>query len=351
MLGTQYSCNPKYLYNFILQKFGNKYEYYWEMKSKKDIRIIPQGKISVRHSLKSAITIMTSKYIIDNVGLNWYIPLRKNQIMISTWHGGGAFKKVGLDNLTAKTFINRIQTKKTSNQITYYLSSSQVFSENQSKSKSVPIDKFIPTGMPRNAILQKDNSYVKKLIHEKFNITDEKIILYAPTYRGYGEFKNSTSKLSFVFPNFNLLLNSLTEKFGGKWILFYRSHNFDSSIKIDLPKNAVNVTSYPDMQELLCASDILITDFSSSMWDFGLTKKPCFLYAPDLENYLEERGFYTDPYSWPFNMTISDEELNKKILNFDKTIYEKELNEYYKTMNSYECPDSCEKTLNFIGIN
>lgn len=350
MLGTQYSCNPKYLYLYIVEKFGNDYKYVWELKSKKQRNLIPNGKICVRHSLMAAINMMTSGYIIDNVEIAWYIPIRKKQTVVSTWHGGGAYKKVGLDNLTLQTKIGQYQTKKVSKQITFYLSSSEVFSKNQSVSKNVPLEKFVPTGMPRNSILQLPNEHIVAKVKEDLNIKDFHTVLYAPTYRGYGEFKGSSSKLAFSFPDFKLLLSNLEKRFGGKWILLYRSHNFDSSIKVDLPDGTINATSYPDMQELLCTCDILITDFSSSMWDFGLTKKTCFLFAPDLQNYLNERGFYTDPYSWPFNMTESDEELSKKILSFNEESYLAGLDNYYNLMKSYECPDSCQKVLDAIGL-
>ncbi len=350
MLGTQYSCNPKYLYLYILEKFGNDYKYIWELKSKKQRTLIPNGKVCLRHSLMAAINMMTAGYIIDNVEIGWYIPIRKKQTVVATWHGGGAYKRVGLDNLTVQSRVGQFQTKMVSRKITYYLSSSEVFSKNQSVSKDVPIEKFVPTGMPRNSILQLPNENIVSKVKKELNIKDFHTVLYAPTYRGYGEFKGSGSKLAFSFPDFKLLISNLEKRLGGKWLLLYRSHNFDSSIKVALPADAINATSYPDMQELLCACDVLITDFSSSMWDFGLTKKPCFLFAPDLQNYLTERGFYTDPYSWPFNMTETDEELTKKILNFNEDEYLKSLEEYYNFMGSFESPDSCKKIIEILNL-
>ena len=86
-------------------------------------------------SLRSVVQRMTSKYIITNHEFPWYIPLRKNQILLQTWHGGGAYKKVGLavgwGNIAYKE--QRLNSK----QIKYYLSSCRKFTEIQSASKSV----------------------------------------------------------------------------------------------------------------------------------------------------------------------------------------------------------------------
>ena len=112
----------------------------------------------------------------------------------------------------------------------------------------------------------------------------------------------------------------------------------------------VDATKYEDMQELLCASDVLVTDFSSSMWDFALTGRPCFLYAPDIQQYIDERGFYTEPSTWPFPLAKSDDELSANILGFDQAAYEKALAKHYSDFGSYENKDACAKVCEAIGI-
>ena len=75
------------------------------------------------------------------------------------------------------------------------------------------------------------------------------------------------------------------------------------------------------MQELLLVSDVLINDFSSCMWDFMLTKKPCFIFAKDLQHYIDTTDVYTPVSEWPFSKATSNEELVKNILSFDEKEY------------------------------
>jgi CDP-glycerol glycerophosphotransferase len=83
-----------------------------------------------------------------------------------------------------------------------------------------------------------------------------------------------------------------------------------------MPKYAVNASKYDEMQELLCMADVLITDYSSSQWDFALTGKPGFLFTPDLDYYQhEDRGFYTPIDDWPFPYAKTNEELSNLIKN------------------------------------
>ena len=104
----------------------------------------------------------------------------------------------------------------------------------------------------------------------------------------------------------------------------------------------INVSGYADMQELICAADVLITDYSSSVWDFSLTGKPCFIYANDLSAYKEERNFYTPIEEWPFALAETNEELHENILNFDPEVYKHKVEEHHKELGSYETGHACE---------
>ena len=349
--GTKFACNPKYIYIYFIQKFGLEYKHVWELKNG-DANSFSKNTVICKKltSIKTLKELMTSKYIITNTGFPWWIPIRKKQVVLETWHGGGAYKRVGVYEKINKIF--EIEQKLDAKQTTFYISSSKKFTEVQSPSKYVPMDRFIPTGMPRNSIFfDKDKvENIKNHVYEKYGISKiKKILLYAPTYRGETGFKK-TGDVNNIMPCFSKLIDNISKKFNGEWIILYRSHYFDSLItKID-NINIIDVTSYEDMQELLCASDILITDFSSSMWDFALSKKPCFLFAPDIQQYIDQRGFYTDPYSWPFSMSVSDEELESNIDKFDYDSYLNAINKHFKEFESYECKNSCEKVCKYLKI-
>lgn len=101
-------------------------------------------------------------------------------------------------------------------------------------------------------------------------------------------------------------------------------------------QSVTDVTDYTDMQDLLCACDILITDYSSSLWDFSFTFKPCFIYAPDVEIYYHNRGFYRDIYTWGFPVCKDDEELFHAIVRFDGQAHKENMERHQKELGSFE---------------
>jgi CDP-glycerol glycerophosphotransferase len=92
-------------------------------------------------------------------------------------------------------------------------------------------------------------------------------------------------------------------------------------------EGVVDGTRYHDMQELLCISDVLITDYSSSMFDFSMQRRPCLLYATDIEEY--DRGYYFDLTKLPYPLARNEEELLSVISNFDTESYASHLTEFF----------------------
>ena len=114
-------------------------------------------------------------------------------------------------------------------------------------------------------------------------------------------------------------------------------------------KTIINCTKYSDMQELLYACDAVITDYSSLMWDYSLTKKPCFLYAPDIDDYEKERGFYVPVSEWPFPISRTNEELINIINSFDETQYISAVEEHHRKMGSYEDGSASFRVMELIS--
>lgn len=115
----------------------------------------------------------------------------------------------------------------------------------------------------------------------------------------------------------------------------YGTQNSFSSESMDL-------SDYPDMQELLLVADVLITDYSSCMWDFSLTGKPCFIYAADSEQYISERDFYTPMASWPFSIALNNEELRQNILNYNEKAYRQKVKKHHERMGICESGHASE---------
>lgn len=349
--GQKFSCSPKYLFLYLREKHGDEFKYVWKLED--DTRTIPGARLVKNHTLSSFVEIMTSKYIVTNNDFMWWVPLRKSQIVVETWHGGGAYKRIGKYEKAIPLFqtVQALNAK----QVSYYVSSCKKYTEALSDSKYVSQDKFIPTGLPRNEILFYPERMIKakEKVYNYFGLLsqpDTHIVLFAPTYRGIRGYKEGNKEISLE-PDYTKMLSSLQKKFGGTWVLFYRSHYFDSHLLKSLPDQVIDATKYEDMQELLCAADVLITDFSSSMWDFAITGKPCFLYAPDIQKYIKDRGFYTDPNTWPYPLAKSDDELCENIQNFDEHKYIADVNRHFNELGSYENKDACEKVCKAIGVS
>lgn len=338
--GRQYSCNPRYIYEELCSRFPGDFETVWVLNDKHNI---PQNSIYVkRNSLKYIYYMMTAKVLVDNWGFNAFIPYRKGQLKINTWHAGGAYKKVGIDTKLSSANRKRLKINGTNTDIV--LSSSRRFSEIFAPSHCIEKDKMRNTGMPRNDIILQPKAEHIKQIRQKIGIKpEEKLILYAPTYRG--EFLNA----SFTDITFNsaLCLSALKEKFGGKWILGFRMHYaYDSDIRT-IP-NSVNLSSYQDMQELLLTADALITDYSSSIWDFSFTGKPCFIYANDLSRYQSDVDFYTPVERWPFPIALDNEQLVQNILNFDRDSYLEKVEQHHQELGNCETGHASETVANAI---
>ena len=113
-------------------------------------------------------------------------------------------------------------------------------------------------------------------------------------------------------------MDKINERFGGNYVLLVKYHpEIAKHKKLRCVKNAIDVSDYFDTQELLFVSDILLSDYSSIIWDFSLQYKPVFLYHDDMEEYENERGFYSNPSEWPYIIGHSVNELINKIEEFD----------------------------------
>ena len=118
----------------------------------------------------------------------------------------------------------------------------------------------------------------------------------------------------------NNILQTLREKFGGDWVIAIRLHPHVKKYSEELyefGEYVVDASYYPDIQELLVSSDIAITDYSSCIFDFMLSKKPGFIFATDIKEYNTERGFYYPLESTPFPVASTNDTLAENIRNFD----------------------------------
>ena len=151
--------------------------------------------------------------------------------------------------------------------------------------------------------------------------------------------------------DYQLLIKTLEQKFGNKFVLLLRLHPTIRNLYKNFTVSTHNIfdyTNYTDIQELMLAADIMITDYSSCIFDYILTRKAGFIYASDIEEYDQARGFYYPLESTPFPVIKNNNELKEKILKFDNTNYKKEVEKFLDSKGCIEDGMASKRVVEFI---
>lgn len=338
--GRSYSCNPKYLCEYLMKNTDDEYEMVWILNEPQNVTLPEQIKKVKKKSIRNFYYHMTAQFIVVNMTDDVFIPKRKHQIVINTWHAGGAYKKVGLSFETVNSRLNKWQDNIVKKETTYYVSSSELFTKYNIHEAYQYYGKILECGLPRNDIFFDEVGLksINQQVREKLNLKDCFVILYAPTFRG--DFGNA-KEVPFALP-FEKIVH-LFDSLRKDVIVLNRSHYSLTAKGTNEFEQVMNVSDYPDMQELLACADILITDYSSSIWDFSLTGKPCILYVPDQEEYLKERGTYTPMTDWPAYIANDEVELLSLLTNIDENQAQEKARESLLKYGSYEKGMACRE--------
>ena len=336
--GHQYTCNPKYISDYLHAQYGDRLELIWCYRKK-----VPQGYPHIRFvrygTFSYYFLLLTANVVVFNDLMNCsYLPFRRKQTVIQTWHGSGLYKKVGRD-VPQNTVWNDRRLSWTTNSITYFLSGATAFSDTIIRGAFGYKGEIREVGLPRNDLLldKVAREEIGKKVRKALGIGDDRYtILYAPTFRGSGD--NSQEELEI-----ERVLSAFRERFGKECLMLVRSHHAITDRRGHVPAGTVDVTSYPDIQELICAADAMISDYSSCIWDFSLTGKPCFIFAADLSAYRVDRDFYVDVFRWPFPLALSNDEMYDAICKFDETNYHERLNAHFAELGCCETGEASKR--------
>lgn len=292
---------------------------------------------------------MTAKILVTNSGGISYLPLRNNQFVLNTWHGGGAYKKMGID-MYEDTPMFRKDMALAAKETDVLLATCKRFKDAYCKAMLESPDKFWEIGMPRNDCLKKNDAEIRSTVRNRLGLEkNEKLVLFAPTYRKLNDdYFNDSIAISYGIDEKGTC-KALEKRFGGKWIFAYRYHPCIVNRQIvKEEKDIIDLTDYDDMQELLLAADVLINDFSSSMWDFMLTGKPCFIFAKDLQRYIETTDLYTPVSEWPFPIAETNERLVANIEEFDEKSYATNCKKHYELLGGCETGEATKIVCDWI---
>ncbi len=328
--GEKYICNPKYITEYILQNCPEEFRIIWLFNSPEKYEGLKERGITVcrSNSLKAIYYLSTAKYIVDNIAPVSYIPYRKSQRVINTWHGGGAYKKGFVDEKD----VTKNRLTKQMGSTDYYISSCRVRSELIMNKWGFEEKQILPFGMARNDMFFRPTDEVTSKVKDALKIPQEKgIALYLPTFRHY------VNGPDLYAVDCEKVTGALEKRYGKPFVLLHKLHFLIEGRKTILEgEDAVNVNGYEDVQELIAAADVVITDYSSVMWDAAVAKKPCFIFALDLDMYIEKVGFDTPIEEWPFPISQSNDELCKTIETLDMETYQKAVQQHLEALGSYE---------------
>lgn len=209
----------------------------------------------------------------------------KNTFYFNTWHGT-PIKKMGNDIVNDQSF-----GEKGKNSTDVMPVQSDFETEVFSRMFSLPKNHFLKCGLPRNDILSTYDEQLRKQIRQKLDIRDDqKIILYCPTFR---EYERDNSNNVVVKPPIDL--DKWEKELADEYVLFFRAH-YEVARTLDIKENSFvkDMTDYQSLNELMIASDILISDYSSVFIDYSIMDKPMFHFTYDYDKYASLRGLYFD---------------------------------------------------------
>ena len=300
----------------------------------------------------------TAKIWTNNCTEPDYFVKRKGQLYIETWHGGLGIKKVAGD-IIGDYAANRAKTwffKNASDMADVFISNSDHLSIIYRRAFKFhgPIWKC---GYPKNDLLVNNNPEFGRKARKELGIPEgNKVLFYAPTWRL--RFKDNRHIDMNVYDiDMQRLKQTLTEKYGGEWTMLLRFH---PSLRLyakgyqEAHPEVMEVTDYQDMQSLLMATDVMISDYSSCIFDAALRRIPCFTYATDFDQYkFEERGVYYEMEELPFPYAKNNDELEQNVKAFDMEDYLKKWDAFTVRMGLNEtghaAKDIAEKMADFIN--
>lgn len=278
---------------------------------------LKQNKVSNVELIKMYYHFARAKYIIlDDYYRQLYgYEFNKDTEIIQLWHACGAFKKFGFSAI-GQGESNTFNFEKRAHQhYTNVITSAKEINKYYAEAFNIPENKVLNLGVPRtDSMLNADyREYIRLKLEKDYpEIKGKKVITYAPTFRGNPkERKNFNCELDYTH-----LINEL----GDSYVLILKLHPVVNEESVQIPEQyrdkILNLTSYKDINDLLIVTDILITDYSSVIFEYSLLERPTILFAYDLEDYIDERNFYYDYQELvPGPIAKTNEELIQLIKN------------------------------------
>lgn len=342
--GRGYGDNPKYIADELLKQDKN-LDIVWLTKDMSTS--VPDGVRKVRYgSWRAFLEWSTAKIWVDNIRNSDRPWKRKKQIYLQTWHGSDGVKLVEKDveSTLSKSYL--VMAKYDGRISDGIISSCQLQTEQFKKSFWLDDNvEILEYGLPRNDdfFYSEKISHTNQIVRARYNISlDELVVLYMPTFRDNGSTKAYNLDYDKVISSF--------QKFYNKEVrVLIRFHpNVDNTFFKNDDERLINVTDYPDPQDLMFAADIMISDYSSAPIDFMLLNRTIFLYMPDYEEYTKLRPLNPNFNHLPFIKCYTNLELVEQISRFSKMDYHECIDDYKLKNRRFDDGDAARKCAEWI---
>ena len=287
--GREYSDNPRGIHEELIRRDAP-FEHLWVVR---DGGCVPPGTaVAVRELSKDYYEAYASaRYVVSNDHWPRSVARRPEQAWLQTWHGA-PLKRIGHDLAGRPKAVREYRgVLRQPSENWQYVVSPGAFATPILQRAFSPNAQVIETGLPRTDVLfRPDRERLAAEVKVRLGVpADKRVVLYAPTYRDHLGARDGY--------RFGPLLDmaALRSALGEDDVLLFRKHR---SMVGALPWEAdgfIDVSAFPDATELLLAVDVLVTDYSSAIFDFASTNRPMVFFTPDLETYRDTiRGFSID---------------------------------------------------------
>ncbi|MBC9718175.1 CDP-glycerol glycerophosphotransferase family protein [Streptomyces sp. TRM66268-LWL] len=248
-----------------------------------------------RWSWRYLWALARAEWWVDNQGFPHALDKPRHTRYLQTWHGS-AYKRMGFDEIRHKTqnAPEREKLARAIGRFDHFLVRSEHDVQTLAHAYRIPEGRLLRVGYPRNDRLvearrrdEREGRFPRPELAARLGIPDHRTIaLYAPTFRGTPGNKKAELLLD---------VREFAKRFGDTHVLLVRAHYMETAtLPATPPGTVLDVSAHPDVSEILCLTDVLITDYSSIMFDFALLDRPLVHFAPDLDTYAAERGSYFD---------------------------------------------------------
>ncbi|MGW5068759.1 CDP-glycerol glycerophosphotransferase family protein [Streptomyces cyaneofuscatus] len=278
-----------------------------------------------RWSWRYLWALARAEFWVDNQGFPQHLRKPARTTYLQTWHGS-AYKRMGFDETRVRlqNAPQRERLQQAVHRFDHFLVRSEHDVATLARAYRLPEDRLLRTGYPRNDALiaertrtETEGRLPRPPLAEALGIDDhKKVVLYAPTFRGGPAAGGKQARRRLL-----LDVREFAERFGDTYTLLVRAHYLEAArLPLCPPGTVIDVSRHHDVSELLALADVLVTDYSSIMFDFALLDRPVLLYAPDLDTYAAERGSYFDlREKAPGPVTATQEELFGQLAELKKS--------------------------------